>query len=271
MVISKKDLESLIKLAGTKRLTRTVIANEMGVSQQTAKIYKAIYDNLGTLQGEQNKARNILVIGDLHAPFILDGYLEFCKSIYDKYNCNEVVFIGDIVDNHYSSYHETDPDGHSAAKELELAKEQINEFYKTFPIAKVTSGNHDQLQARKLMSAGISATWMRSIKEVLEVPGWEFGEEFIIDNVLYTHGTGRKAKQRAKADLTSVVQGHYHSESYIEHFVGMNLKMFALQLGCGVDRKAYAMAYGKHFNKPHINCGVVLNNGKLPILEYMDL
>ena len=39
----------------------------------------------------------ILVIGDIHESFSIDGYLEFCKHQYDKYNCNTVVFIGNIV------------------------------------------------------------------------------------------------------------------------------------------------------------------------------
>jgi hypothetical protein len=48
------------------------------------------------------KERRILVIGDIHAPFVLDGYLEFCKETYARHNCNQVIFIGDILDNHYS-------------------------------------------------------------------------------------------------------------------------------------------------------------------------
>ena len=35
---------------------------------------KIAYDNL------TKKERRILVIGDLHAPFTLDGYFEFCKQ-----------------------------------------------------------------------------------------------------------------------------------------------------------------------------------------------
>ena len=50
--------------------------------------------------------RNILVIGDLHEPFCLDGYLEFCIEQYETYNCNQVIFIGDILDNHAFSYQE---------------------------------------------------------------------------------------------------------------------------------------------------------------------
>ena len=239
----------------------------------SARRYRLKSDEIAMLEKyrAENKNSNMLIVGDLHAPFTLDGYLEFCKGVYDKYNCSKVLFIGDLIDNHFSSYHESDADGHSAGEELRLAKEQIAKWYEVFPVAKCCLGNHCILPNRKAMSSGVSKSWIRPISDVLETPTWEYAEDFIIDDVLYTHGTGRKARQRAKNDLISVCQGHYHSESYIEHFVGMNYKIFALQIGCGIDKNSYAMAYGKHFNKPHINCAVVLNNGKLPILEYMDL
>lgn len=219
----------------------------------------------------RHSGNRVLVIGDLHEPFAKEGYLEHCVNAYDKYNCNKVVFIGDIIDNHFSSFHETDPDGHSASQELVLAKERIKEWYSVFPEASVCIGNHDLIPNRKVFNAGLSKHWVKKIGDVLDTPNWEYAEDFIIDGVKYTHGTARKAKQRAKDDFISIVQGHYHSESYIEFFVGETYKYFAMQVGCGVDRSAYAMAYGKHFKKMHINCGVVLENGELPILEYMKL
>jgi hypothetical protein len=33
----------------------------------------------------------VLTIGDLHEPFCLDGYLEFCIEQYKIHNCNKVV------------------------------------------------------------------------------------------------------------------------------------------------------------------------------------
>lgn len=226
---------------------------------------------LEKLDHDGNVINNTLIIGDLHAPFTRAGYLDFCKEIRDKYFCNNIIFIGDLVDNHFSSFHDTDPDGHGAAEELRLAKLQLQEWYKAFPVAKVCIGNHDLIPIRKSFNAGLSKMWIKSISEVLNTPNWEYEEEFLIDDVLYVHGTGRKAINRMQADLISVVQGHYHSESYIQYAVGKFKKMFAMQLGCGVDDKSYAMAYGKHFDKMHINCGVVLDGGNLPILEYMKL
>ncbi len=220
---------------------------------------------------EKKRNKNILVIGDLHAPFIREGYLEFCKEIYLKYQCTDVVFTGDLLDSHFSSFHEIDPDGHSAGEELRLAKNQIQKWYKSFPVAKICLGNHDLIPQRKIFNAGVSKVWLKNIGDILDTPNWEYAEEFLIDDVLYTHGTGRKADIRMQQDLISIVQGHYHSESYIKYSVGKRNKLFAMQVGCGVDDKSYAMAYGKYFAKNHINCGVVLNGGNLPVIEYMNL
>ena len=80
----------------------------------------------------RQEVRNVLIIGDLHEPFCLDAYINFCYNSYVKYNCNQVIFIGDIIDNHYSSYHETNPDGLSGGDELDLAIEKISNGTKHF-------------------------------------------------------------------------------------------------------------------------------------------
>ena len=104
----------------------------------------------------------VLVIGDLHEPFCLDGYLKFCKDTYKKFNCNQVVFIGDIIDSHYSSFHETDPNGMGGSEELQLAINKIAKWYKAFPKATVTIGNHDRIIMRKAFSGGIPSIWIKS-------------------------------------------------------------------------------------------------------------
>lgn len=222
---------------------------------------------------KKKEESRVLCVGDLHEPFCLDKYLDFCSNIYDKYNCNTVMFSGDILDNHFSSFHETCPDGLSAGNELYIARKRIHKWDKIFKDkgAKIysTLGNHCLIILRKAYTGGLSKEWIKEYADVLEVD-WEFSEEFIIDNVVYCHGTGGKARARAKRELCSIVQGHYHSESYVEYFVGNNFKIFALQVGCGINRKTYAMAYGKHFAKPAISCGVVIG-GKEAHLEMMEL
>lgn len=214
--------------------------------------------------------KNVLVIGDLHLPFTLDGYLEHCIETYYKHNCNEVVFIGDIIDNHASSYHETDPDGYSAGQELKLAIQQVKKWYQAFPKATIIIGNHDRLIMRKAYSSGLSKLWIKDYAEVLGTPGWNFTESIEIDDVLYIHGEGGVARTRARRDLCSIVQGHLHTQASVDWIVGKNFKIFACQTGCGIDAKAYAMAYAKEFAKPAIGCAVILN-GKTVFNEMMDL
>jgi|TARA_Y100001938_G_scaffold99963_1_gene136665 metallophosphoesterase superfamily enzyme len=214
---------------------------------------------------------NVLVIGDLHEPFCLDKYLEFCVSKYEQFDCTEVVFIGDIIDNHYSSYHETSADGMGGADELELSIKRIARWYKEFPKATVIIGNHDRMIMRKAQTSAIPSKWIKSYKEVLEVPNWNFVERYVKDGVQYLHGEGGTARTKCRADMQNTVQGHLHTQAYCESYVGQNFRVFGMQVGCGIDHESYAMAYAKYGKKPAIGCAVVLNNGKLPINLLMEL
>jgi len=214
---------------------------------------------------------NILVIGDLHAPFTLPKYLKFCREQQETYNCGTVVFIGDCLDSHFSSYHETDPDGYSAGEELDRAVDMLKDWYHTFPIATVIIGNHDRLVYRKAYSSGVSKKWIREYSDVLGTAGWNFVENIEIFGVNFNHGEGGTARNRIKSELQSQVQGHLHTQLYTDYLVGANFIVWGMQVGCGVDNKSYAMSYGKHFKKPAIGCGVVLNKGTLPIAIPMKM
>jgi len=241
--------------------------------------FDTLRKKIGTLRTKQNELKaisdndsdNILIIGDLHAPFTLPKYLEFCKEQQKKYNCGRVIFIGDIIDNHYSSYHESDPDGMSAGDELDKAIQDIQAYYDAFPTATVIIGNHDRLVYRKAFSGGVSKRWVKEYKDVLKVPNWDFVESVEIFNVNINHGEGGTARSKMKKDLQSQIQGHLHSDFYLEYIVGKNFRIFGMQVGSGVDHKSYAMSYGKNFKKPAIGCGVLLNKGTLPILIPMIL
>lgn len=217
-----------------------------------------------------NKESRVLVIGDLHAPFDLDSYFDFCVDTYAKFNCNKVVFIGDVIDNHYSSYHETDANGLGGGQELDLAIDRLRRWYKQFPDAYVTIGNHDRIIMRKAQSSAVPAKWIKSYKEVLETPKWKFVEEVVMDDVLYIHGEGGTAKTKAKADMQSVVQGHLHTQAYTEYFVGRKARVFGTQVGCGIDYKSYAMAYAKAGKRPAIGNAVIIG-GHTAINNLMQL
>lgn len=245
------------------------ILNNMPLSEQLEHLSPSYEKEEDYTIGKDNIDKSTLIIGDLHAPFTNKGYLEFCKSMYKKYNIEEVIIIGDIIDNHYSSYHETDPSGYSADDELNKAKSILQGFYKEFPNAKVTIGNHDRIVLRKAFTSGLSKQWIKDMKNVLEVPNWEFKEYYILNNRLYYHGEGMNPKAKAKEEMISCVCGHNHSQSYIEFFQNrQGTRIFSMQIGTGIDQDTYAFAYNKFGRPSHINVGIIYKG--VPIIEYMD-
>jgi predicted phosphodiesterase len=225
----------------------------------------------------KRNGNNIGIIGDTHEPFCHPGYLNFCQEVFDRFACNTIVHIGDEVDNHALSYHDHDPDGMGASKEAELAQKAMERWYKVFPEVKVCVGNHSALPFRKAMTHGIPKRFLKTYEEIWSAPkGWKWELQWEIDNVLYEHGTGSSGanghRNRAVANRQSTVIGHSHSFGGVSYMASRNDIIFGMNVGCGIDTDAYAMAYGKQFpKKPTLGCGVVLDGGKIAIFVPMDL
>lgn len=213
--------------------------------------------------------KRVLVIGDLHEPFCLNSYFDFIKDVQKRYKTERTVFIGDVCDQHANSVHDHDPDGYSAGHELELTIERLGRWHRAFKGADVIIGNHDRRVMKRMFSAGIPKKWQRSFSDVLEVPTWNFVTRQTIDGVLYLHGEGLTATKTAMRLGVSAVQGHRHSEAYAHIIPTDSKNVFAMQVGCGVDKEAYAMAYAKDGPPQALSCGVVIG-GTLPIVIPMQ-
>ncbi len=227
------------------------------------------------LKNFRKKKTNRLVVGDIHLPYTHPRYLQHCIEIYEKYNCNAVSFTGDIIDSHFSSFHSTNTKTHGAKYELDMAIKEVAKWREAFPEATITLGNHDLIVARKTEEAGIDKRWIRKLNEVLNCPHWKFEEQFVHDNILYTHGTGCSGKgimRRVQNWGTSMIQGHIHTEAFILYTASLKDLKWGMQVPTGIDYKSFAFSYAKfHTAKPILGCSVVLDNGKQPIIEPMIL
>ncbi len=205
----------------------------------------------------------VLAIGDIHEPFVHPRYLKFTKEIYKKHKCNKVVFMGDMVDNHAISYHESDPDGYSAGIELKKAREGLKKWWKAYPTAKVCLGNHDKLPQRQIKTAGIPADMLKDHNEIWHTPDtWEWDTRFEIDGVQYIHGIGFSGQNAAlkacKDHRISTVIGHVHTFAGIQYSASNKDLLFGMNVGWGGDITSYSQEYGKEFaNRPVVACGVV--------------
>lgn len=259
----KSDVENILI---AKRIARD-LANPIEEMESRHKNISRI-----TTGREIPKSKNILIIGDTHLPYEKEGYLDFCIEQYDKWNCDTVIHIGDLIDSHATSRHPSIPDAYSAGDELQYTIRKLRSWYRAFPNLKVCYGNHDIRSFKLASEYGIASKWMKGFADVLEVPNWEFEESFEINDIVYTHGTGTTgvlaSKTRALNLGQSVVMGHLHTESSIIYHQLKNKTIFGMTVGCGVNELSYGMNYAKNFpRKSIISCGVVL--GDQPILCMM--
>lgn len=215
----------------------------------------------------------VLVIGDLHAPATHPDYFEFVRSIRRKHRTDQTVFIGDVIDHHAISFHKAHPESTDALTEYNKAFETVKKWYKAYPNAYVTIGNHDERVHRLAADAGVPSVYLKDYNELYKTKNWEWVNNVEIDDVYYYHGTGSSsaypAFNAAKLRNQSVVMGHYHTKAAINWMCGpKSHRIFGMSVGCGIDAKHLAMKYGENYLvKPMISCAVVHDG--YPILEVM--
>jgi hypothetical protein len=87
---------------------------------------------------------------------------------------------------------------------------------------------------------------------------WEF------DGIIYEHGdpfSGKDAAiKAAEQNMQSTVIGHVHSFAGIQYSANSKHLIFGFNVGCLIDKDAYAFAYAKKIKrKPILGCGIITN------------
>jgi hypothetical protein len=204
------------------------------------------------------------IIGDVHEPVAHPGYLAFCRDLFNRFKCDQIVFIGDVADMQAISFHANNPQCAGALDEFHLTKKAMKKWSRVFPKAKICLGNHDLRVIRLAESVNIPPQYLRNFKEVWQTPGWTYENDFVIDKVYYWHGTKRSGLNPAfnvmKDMLMSAVIGHCHSAAGIKWLANPLQRTFGMDTGCGIDIDAFNFAYGYAEKKrPMLSAGVVID------------
>jgi hypothetical protein len=211
------------------------------------------------------KKQSILVISDMHHPFCHPDTLAFLKAVKDKYKPTDVVCIGDEVDFHALSFHDSDPDLDSAGVELEKAIEALKPIYKMFPQVTVVESNHGSMVLRKGLANGMPKKVLRSYNDILEAPkGWKWVFDIIIKTplgpVYFCHGKTGTPGRLASQYGCSAVQGHFHEKAQITYISTPERLMFDAHTGCLADDKSLALGYNKvNVKRPIVSLLVIVD------------
>ncbi len=203
----------------------------------------------------------VLAIPDLHCPWQHPDALEFLKAVRDRYKTTSTVCLGDEVDAMGYSRYPKDPDAPSAGKEMELAIEQLEPFYRAFPEVMVCESNHTVRPWKKAFEAGLPASFLPTMSRFLRAPdGWEWRNRWEVDGVLYHHGdmgvSGFTAHVQLMRKLKqSIVIGHIHSYAAVSY----EGELFGMNAGCLIDPDAICFRYAKNMAIPvNLGCGIII-------------
>ena len=227
------------------------------------------------------RKQNILFIGDAHIPYMHPDYLNFLVGVAHTFNVDKVANVGDLLDLHGFSRHPKHPSLDSSGQEVLRATEEFMSWLAAFPKMEIILGNHERRFGYKLREAGFPDEIV-STEKMLRMCGlpesWGLHDRLLLDTdggpttVIHGDEAGLSIIPGKALDSyhTNVVQGHVHSRAYTYYVSTPGRLVWHMNVGCGVDRKGYAMAYaGKNLKRQIRSCGVLI--GGVPIVIPMTL
>lgn len=260
---------------------------EWWVTQPTSKmvgeIKKALNDGIPKILNREIHRKDkdednsrVLLISDMHIPYHHPDVLKFLKYLKDKYNPTRIICLGDELDKHALSFHDSDPDLPSAGDELKLALPVIKALKELFPVMDILESNHGSLVYRKAKHHGIPRQYLKSYNDVLGVDeDWQWWFDMTIDlpngsKCYLHHGKSSDVVQLSQQMGMNAIQGHYHEKAYVGYWANPNGLFWGLQAGCLINDSTYAFNYNNcNIKRPIISTALIIDS--MPVLEPMIL
>lgn len=210
---------------------------------------------------------SILVIPDQHAPYQHKDALRFLLAVREMFQPELTINLGDELDYHAMSFHDSDPNLDSAGTELEKGKKWLHKLEKEFPNQLVCDSNHGSMAFRKAKAHGLPVQLIRGYREVVfpagNGQGWHWAESWRVQTtlgpVMFKHQASGGILVDAAHNACNLMVGHNHGNFSVEYTASSKHLYWGAYSGCLIDKDAMAFAYGKHtLRKPVIGCTVIL-------------
>ena len=212
------------------------------------------------------KNSRVLVISDLHIPYHHQDAFAFLTALKKKYKPDLIINIGDELDQHAISMHDSNPDLPSAGDKLRMSRKYISELEKIFPDMILVHSNHSSLVYRRALKYGLPIDYLKSYNEYLGVSDrWQWVDDLTITlsdgtRCFFTHGMSADVLKLSMQMGKHCVQGHYHSKFSIGYFSNPDALHWGMQVGCLTSQKSMAFDYAKNFkNRFIIGCGMIIH------------
>ena len=210
------------------------------------------------------KNKRILVISDMHLPYQHKDSITFLKEIKKEFKPDTTLSIGDLLDQHALSFHDSSPELYSAGMELDKAKEYVRELESVFPKLVEVDSNHSSMIYRRALKHGLPKAYLKEYGDFLETKKWKWVDDLTLtmsngQRCFFTHGRSADVLKVSQAMGMSAVQGHYHTKFVISYWANPDNLFFGMNVGCLINQKSMAFSYAKNFKTRFIlGCGIIL-------------
>lgn len=196
----------------------------------------------------------VLVLGDMHLPWVNWRALRAAATFAEAYNPDVVVQVGDFIDGYNWSRFQRAPDAPAASEEWDMVERAARQFHDMFPgdlMVHIIEGNHDRRYQMRAFEANLPTQLVRPLAELFPYSNWNFWvrqRPMVIDGVDYIHGDEGPGNAHRKASLTghSVVQGHLHRDAGVRYIDTFGRQVFGMDVGTLMDTRSIA---GRYANK----------------------
>ena len=209
--------------------------------------------------------KTILVISDMHLPYQHKDSIKFLKEIKKEFKPDTTISIGDLLDQHALSFHDSSPELYSAGMELDKAKEYVKELESIFPKLIEVDSNHSSMIYRRALKHGLPRAYLKEYGDFLETKKWKWVDDLTLtmsngQRCFFTHGRSADVLKVSQTMGMSAVQGHYHTKFVISWWANPDNLFFGMNVGCLIDQKSMAFNYAKNFRTRFIiGCGIIID------------
>jgi len=213
----------------------------------------------------------IFCLSDMHHPYAHPDLYPFLKALKAKYLKGisskkiKIVCLGDELDYHASSYHESSTQLPSAGLEHHKAIENIQPLFDLFPTMDLLESNHGSLAYRKANTAGLPPQVLKSYREQITAPrGWRWHFDLTLrsgpSTIYFHHGKSASPGKLSQAMAMCSVQGHFHEKFHVSYWGSPQGLFWDAHIGCLIDWKSMAFAYAKNnIKRPVIGTGIIVD------------
>ena len=211
------------------------------------------------------KNKRILVISDMHLPYQHKDSITFLKEIKKQFKPDTTLSIGDLLDQHALSFHDSSPELYSAGMELDKAKEYVRELESVFPKLIEVDSNHSSMIYRRALKHGLPKAYLKDYGDFLETKKWKWIDDLTLtmsngQRCFFTHGRSADVLKVSQSMGMSAVQGHYHTKFVISYWANPDNLFFGMNVGCLINQKSMAFNYAKNFRTRFIiGCGIIID------------